>query len=478
MDNLDRRLDALDDMLTKRLGAIDRRIADRLGETPQPGATADAKAPTPGPEAKQAHQTLQNGITYRSALKQTSWTPAIGMDRHIFPSFVLATPNLRLPDQQYQQIQKSRLVGKRLCDFIGVRFPLTWVGRRVRVQVQTHGPLIGPSVFDEALVAKGGDCFAFPHLQYDYRDLRQIRNPEPVDVSFEVTALGGQTEKAVETLTVHSVTDCPFWVRSDDSEPGELDLSWVFSTYVNENHPWVDGVLKSALEAKLVPAFIGYQGDRQDVFNQVLAVWNVLQRRQIRYGNSTTPSAHSGKVISQNVRLFDESIRAKQANCVDGSVLIAAVLYRIGILPQLVLIPGHMFLAFRLSEDPQVPPLGLETTMLGNADLATYDDAPDLPDSIRERAKNDASVKTFVSALKTGTEALGIAMSRARTANPEHGIIDIQNARSLGLNALGTTGRTDESQSARQRPLAGSPAAPLQPEHRNMSDTTKGTTRC
>ena len=78
-------------------------------------------------------------------------------------------------------------------------------------------------------------------------------------------------------------------------------------------------------------SFTGYQSeDADEVLLQVFAVWNVLQRRGIKYSDisKTTPNS---VVTSQTVRFMDESLKSTQANCVDGSVLMASILEKIGI---------------------------------------------------------------------------------------------------------------------------------------------------
>ena len=56
-----------------------------------------------------------------------------------------------------------------------------------------------------------------------------------------------------------------------------------------------------------------------------------------------------------------------QANCVDGSVLMASILKKIGIKTSLVLVPGHCYLAFYSQEPEKGGKLyGVETTMLGD----------------------------------------------------------------------------------------------------------------
>jgi hypothetical protein len=151
-------------------------------------------------------------------------------------------------------------------------------------------------------------------------------------------------------------------IRSD----GYQDLSALFAGYVNESDPFVEKVLQEALQAKVVNSFDGYQRGVDDVRQQVFALWYVLQQHGLHYSSITTPSAASpgGRVASQAVRFIAQSVQSQQANCADGSVLFASLLYKIGIKPILVVIPGHMFVGYYLDKELQRPQF-LETTMLG-----------------------------------------------------------------------------------------------------------------
>jgi hypothetical protein len=140
----------------------------------------------------------------------------------------------------------------------------------------------------------------------------------------------------------------------------------MFAAYTNENHPQIDQILKEAKATGLCESFAGYQGSEQDVMRQVNAIWVALQRRGITYSSITNTTPNKG-VEAQHVRFLDESINMTQANCVDGSVLMASVLKKIGIKTCLVLVPRHCYLAF-YSHDPEKGGklYGVETVMLGD----------------------------------------------------------------------------------------------------------------
>jgi hypothetical protein len=76
-------------------------------------------------------------------------------------------------------------------------------------------------------------------------------------------------------------------------------------------------------------------------------------------------------IASQYVRTLQESFVNTQANCVDGSVLFASVLRKLGIEPFLGIVPGHMFVGYYLDREMTTRSF-LETTMLGNEDLSKY----------------------------------------------------------------------------------------------------------
>lgn len=94
-------------------------------------------------------------------------------------------------------------------------------------------------------------------------------------------------------------------------------------------------------------------------------MWEALSERDVRYSDITTSFAESDSVSSQHVRLIDESINNAQANCADGSVLLASLLRKVGFEPVLVMVPVHCYPAFYL--DPEGKDLAaLETTLIGS----------------------------------------------------------------------------------------------------------------
>jgi hypothetical protein len=164
--------------------------------------------------------------------------------------------------------------------------------------------------------------------------------------------------------------------------------------------------------------FGGYQdidGDsdtRFEVEAQILSVCGVFQQHNVKYSNAITTSPVNDFVFTQYVRTLEESYGNAQANCVDGSVLFASVLRRIGIEPFLVLIPGHMFLGYFVDKNRETRGF-LETTMLGgiarnaNASLDSF-----LAAAAEGEREYEAAIEFFDDPEKNDYQLISIADCR------------------------------------------------------------------
>lgn len=275
-------------------------------------------------------------------------------------------------------------------------------------------------------LAKANQVYTIlPKVLWKYKALAQSRQQMPVNVVFRVKVGNNPEVERVRTCSLRTINDCPVqFVVGDQLAKVQL----VFAAYVNEDHPWVDSLLKSALFTGLVTAFTGYQDKSDDAVRlQVEAIWRALQRHNISYSSITRVAApQSPQLLSQHVRFLDESLEAQQANCIDGTVMIASILRKIGINTRIVLVPGHAFLAIDL--DPEAKRVvGLETTCLGQAKLALGVDF------------EAASKASFQQALDIGTQRLLDDAGRfGGTAPADAGyvIVDIGAARQYGVRPI------------------------------------------
>lgn len=376
---------------------------------------------------------------------QVKYRPASATGKEFYPSALISTATVDWNgDEQSAEDKKTdedALIRKNQVPiygdengWLGVNMEGLQNGAKVSIEITADG-FMKPSKWQGTITTLGQDGRAniSPKIMWDYEALIKVRQQRPINVIFSASIDGSVMPEVTETYTLRSINDCPLCISHDKSGDNETDLKFLFAAYVNENHPQVQDILKEALECHIVEDFTGYQTkDPEKVLLQILAVWNALQRRGIRYSSvTTTPPGDT--VYCQTVRFMDQSIDSHQANCADGSVLMASVLRKIGIKSYLVLIPGHCFLAFDLTPNSAALPLGLETTMLGNNQITDVKNINLLPaqDFLKEY---EDSRKTFLAAIESGDEKLhGYARMLQNGKNAKFGLISIEDARKQGI---------------------------------------------
>jgi len=349
-----------------------------------------------------------------------SWEPKIEFDKELFPSYILTVSGPR---------EDVELPKNYIGDPAGIAE--VWIVSsvpyaKVHVDINIDG-WASPSEFDATLTKVGTRYRLAPYIRYDFVQLARTNQSFPAMIRYAVSVNGVDLGWDQIQIRIRSVNDVPFYVESDLTGESQ-DLSAIFAGFVNESHPTVQQILQEALDSKAVQRFVGYTGNPADVGLQVIAIWYALQRRGVRYSNVTTPSAASpsGKVYSQAVRFIDESIESQQANCVDGSVLFASILYKIGIHPILVRMPDHMFVGYWLNEEHEGYEF-LETTLLGEGRR---------PGSLKESANRLIRAGEF--AAKLFNEEVRPALEKEE---PGYMLIDIAEIRKLGINAIPRPGR-------------------------------------
>ena len=218
------------------------------------------------------------------------------------------------------------------------------------------------------------------NLLWKYDDFIKFQHPGITHFSFQLLDREGKlvTNTDVE-VPYRSVSECVFALKYGNQV---ADFRAFFASYVNEDSKLIDAFLsevhnehnekyKDKPNLKL-SGWMGYQGGADYADLQVIAIVAHLMRKGMNYSNITDTSNAATKVYSQNVRFINETLALKNANCVDGSVLMASILEKIGIRCFLVAIPGHMYLAYSRTGKTQ-PTSGdiqyVETTLIGSGNL-------------------------------------------------------------------------------------------------------------
>ncbi len=167
----------------------------------------------------------------------------------------------------------------------------------------------------------------------------------------------------------------PIWLLARTTAPlkvydpktgKRLDLTKYLGAFVTPNSPSLMKFLRIAAEQHPDGRLVGYQGDKDGVAPQIKALFDALKSKAgITYVNSVVSFNPDHGFSMQRVRLPRESLKDKEANCIDGAVLIASLIEGISMNPAIVIVPGHAMVAWetwRRSNEWKF----LETTMIGS----------------------------------------------------------------------------------------------------------------
>ena len=258
-------------------------------------------------------------------------------------------------------------------------------------------------------------------LRPRWRRAEAERVESPVDIEVEATvffvddgSMPGGTAKRVRVVPANTI---------ELDYPGKLGIAGM----VDEDHPYVQRILNDINQSAFARATGTVASGGGDPARNMLAVyllWRELQDRQLRYSSLGTGSAAKSQVI----RPVHESLAERNANCADGSVLLASFLQRMGLDATLVLTmhpDGHAFVQLPLTIGGA--PVALETTLIMSSDpcsdtwLAAATSSP--YEAVAEfiRTQDAAGVerfKAFLRALEAGTTRLA-----EQAAMLEHGFV-------------------------------------------------------
>lgn len=325
----------------------------------------------------------------------------------VFPTLELSRPaqGTETPDDDGNGLLRVRLNG---LD----------AGKPVKLQLSTQG-LLKPFVIERRVE---GDTLIRPRLAWDVDALRQLRDPRQQVLTVAISGAGVASSVRTIPIRVHPLDEALYFVRESKAD---VDLGWAFAAWVDPNHPVVDEILGMAGLSD-TPRSRG----RDERLRLAREMWVVLERRGLRYASERTGISQGPVMYSQRVRLLSSIWDDRVANCMDGSVLIASVLERLGIESFIVLVPGHAFVGFYTGSDKREAEF-LETTLLGNARLSGTQGRGREGD-LRERA-----LAGFEAARQAGKTAYRRASPRLDGRHrPDFALIDISTARAYGIMPL------------------------------------------
>jgi hypothetical protein len=212
------------------------------------------------------------------------------------------------------------------------------------------------------------DSYSFDQLPHLFRDRTEKLN--------ELTrAMLNVLVEDLDSQKVEIHKSYPIWLLAKTTAPlyvqdpttGQWqDITSYLGAFVTPNAPVIMSFLRQAIDYHPQRQFVGYQINETAVEPQVEALFNALKNvPDIRYVNSVITFTPEQGAFSQRVRLPKESLEHREANCIDGAVLVASLLEAISLSPGIVLVPGHAFVAWETWKGNDQWRY-LETTMIGS----------------------------------------------------------------------------------------------------------------
>lgn len=294
----------------------------------------------------------QKLILDRGEFKNFQWTSFTYFQKEVFPSFIIGW-------SLYQGTKNEDMgssLGFNLNNKLSKTIALKW---EIESDDKNYFDL------DSGYVNIGAkqNLRFMPKIAWRYKTLTNHQTSAPLNIRFRlIDPLTGNKVEKTETINLRSINDC---IRFYNNQ----DYRFMYAAYVNEDHPEIDKILGEALKTKMVNSFSGYQSGVKEVDLQIAAIWRVLNERGFKYSSITNNSGVNDddptKFSSQSIRTFENAIKTNQANCVDGTVVFASILKKIGIEPIIITVPGHCFLGY-YTDETHTGKAFLETTMLSS----------------------------------------------------------------------------------------------------------------
>ncbi|MEO8803988.1 MAG: hypothetical protein ABI304_01185 [Rudaea sp.] len=369
-------------------------------------------------------------FTATPALAATDWSVRVAPFDQVFPALELSQARRSETTPATDHVLGAG------SGLIAVHVRSRHAGERVTLRLDI--PVVdAPQRFTAILPETNTLYELHPPLNWDMAQLRATTSAVSTRLTVNLSRDGVDAGMRVVGISMRPLDEALYFVRDGTDS---VDLSWIFAAYVDERSAVVDQILDSAQRSGIVAKFDGYaQADARVVQRQVWAIWQALSAHGIRYSGADPAIERGPHVFSQRVRFLADTWADRSANCVDGSVLIASVLQRIGVRSFLVLVPGHAFLGYYTDADSRHAAY-LETTLLG-AHVRSSDPKPTFATDIDLDRQQRVNLAGFVAALAAGREHHArVAAKLDGQHRPDYAVIDIAAARGFGIQPIAAGG--------------------------------------
>ncbi len=225
------------------------------------------------------------------------------------------------------------------------------------------------SITQETLLKKGTTYTFAPTIKWKYETLYALHQQGFVDFTFTCFINDEEVDVKNIRLNYRSVNECLLSMIAQDGS--YRDFRWLFTAYVNEDHPNIDNILGEILSQGIVTQFTGTK-DAKTVDKQMRAIWYYALNRGIAYSSITCTSNKAQRANSQHIRFFDEVYQNRQANCIDACVFFSSIMRKVGLEPIIFVEPCHAYLGYYTDKSHKKIAL-LETTITGWVNLPELD---------------------------------------------------------------------------------------------------------
>lgn len=259
----------------------------------------------------------------------------------------------------------------------------------------------------KATLPRAGEVYRVaPFLDLNHDAILRLRHPIPCELLDVTVESEGEQQTKTLTVRIWSITDCvmylrtPAWLRESGSDGGPvhdwLDTRYLAAAFVNENNEEaVPRVISHALKRGHINRFSGYETGRTDeVRAQVQAIYDAMHDLGFKYSLLfvTTSAMANSDAATQSIRLAGDAVGARQANCIDGSALMAGILTRLGINSSIYVTPSHAFLVVDLDPAGRQR-MGVETTLVSDA---SFKRAESEGETARQEAEKSGRLTSFI----------------------------------------------------------------------------------
>ncbi|WP_159633158.1 DUF3320 domain-containing protein [Sphingobacterium composti Ten et al. 2007 non Yoo et al. 2007] len=179
------------------------------------------------------------------------------------------------------------------------------------------------------------------------------------NLKFNLELLKNLAEKDLDKITIEVLSNNEVLKQEDftidilpiDYFGGLHSYPQLLASYILPNHDLIYSLKTEAIKIlesnNHLTSFEGYQShNKERVLQIVSAIYKAIQNHQIIYSAMPASFEKSG----QRIRLIDKVINTKFGNCIDISLLFAAVLEAINLNPLIIITSGHAFVGVWLED--------------------------------------------------------------------------------------------------------------------------------